>query len=170
MAGADDVLQSGEKYRYKPVAECVLPNTELLANLAGSSKLASDMKQGDTIVYYNFETGKNEEGNVLEAFKEKHTADFVRYKLEDDTVLEVTEYHPIYTAEGWKAFAENGKYQEPQVGNLVKTITGWKTITDIEKWSSTEECYNFIVINEQGEKIYNYYANGTLVEGPTHIK
>ena len=105
-----------------------MPNTEILANLAGSSKLANDMKQGDTIVYYNFETGKNEEGNVLEAFKEKHTANFVRYKLEDATVLEVTEYHPIYTAEGWKAFVENGKYDEPQVGDLVKTVTGWKTI------------------------------------------
>lgn len=165
-----DILQKGERYVYKGAAECVLPNTKILANLDGSAKLASDMKQGDSIVYYNFETGKVEEGTIYETFKEKHTANFVRYEFEDETILEVTEYHPIYTAEGWKAFVENGKYDEPQVGDLVKTVTGWKTIKKIEKWTGTEECYNFIVMNKQGEKIYNYYGNGILVEGPTHIK
>lgn len=165
-----DILQKGERYVYKGAAECVLPNTEILANLDGSAKLASDMKQGDSMVYYNFETGKNEEGTVYETFKEKHTANFIRYEFEDGTALEVTEYHPIYTVEGWKAFVENSRYGEPQVGDLVKTVTGWKTIKKIEKWTGTEECYNFIVMNKQGEKIYNYYGNGILVEGPTHIK
>ena len=165
-----DILQKGERYVYKGAAECVLPNTKILANLDGSAKLASDMKQGDSMVYYNFETDKNEEGTVYETFKEKHTANFVRYEFEDETILEVTEYHPIYTAEGWKAFVENGKYDEPQVGDLVKTVTGWKTIKKIEKCTGIEECYNFIVMNKQGEKIYNYYGNGILVEGPTHIK
>ncbi len=165
-----DILQKGERYVYKGAAECVLPNTKILANLDGSAKLASDMKQGDSMVYYNFETDKNEEGTVYETFKEKHTANFVRYEFEDETILEVTEYHPIYTAEGWKAFVENGKYDEPQVGDLVKTVTDWKTIKKIEKCTGTEECYNFIVMNKQGEKIYNYYGNGILVEGPTHIK
>ncbi len=165
-----DILQKGERYVYKGAAECVLPNTKILANLDGSAKLASDMKQGDSMVYYNFETDKNEEGTVYETFKEKHTANFVRYEFEDETILEVTEYHPIYTAEGWKAFVENGKYDEPQVGDLVKTVTDWKTIKKIEKCTVTEECYNFIVMNKQGEKIYNYYGNGILVEGPTHIK
>lgn len=167
---ATSIIEQNGIYEDKSLAECVLPNTEILANLAGSSKLASDMKQGDSIVYYNFETGKNEEGTVYETFKEKHTANFVRYEFEDETILEVTEYHPIYTAEGWKAFVENGKYDEPQVGDLVKTVTGWRTIKKIEKCTGTEEYYNFIVMNKQGEKIYNYYGNGILVEGPTHIK
>lgn len=169
-AKANDIIQQGEKYIRKSAAECVLSSTEILAGLDGNTKLAMDMKQGDSIVYYNFKTNKCEEGSVYEAFKEKHSARFVRYEFEDGTVLEVTEYHPIYTAEGWKAFVENGEYGEPKVGDLVKTVTGWKTIEKIETWEGTEECYNFIVMNEQGEKIYNYYGNGVLVQGPTHIK
>ena len=59
-AKANDIIQQGEKYIREGIAECVLSSTEILAGLDGNTKLAMDMKQGDSIVYYNFKTNKCE--------------------------------------------------------------------------------------------------------------
>lgn len=151
-------------------AECVLPATEILASFGGDTVLAKDLQEGDDIVYYNFETQEDEVGKVYRAFVHENAAEFVRYEFEDGTYVEVTDYHPIYTKEGWKSLTQRSGYPVPEIGDEVKTPTGWKKISKIETWEGVEDCYNFIVITETGEKIYNYYGNGTLLEGPTKFK
>ena len=37
-------------------------------------------------------------------------------------------------------------------------------ITKIEFYIGKEDCYDFGIISEEGKKIDNYFANGTLVK------
>ena len=165
----EDEINAGDYYKGRQ-AECVFPNTEILVSLEGETVLAKDLEEGNDIVYYNFETETEEVGKVYKAFVHKNAAEFVRYEFEDGTYIEVTDYHPIYTKEGWKSLTRRNGYEIPEAGDEVKTPTGWKKLNKIETWEGIEDCYNFIVITEEGERVYNYYGNGTLVEGPTKLK
>ena len=84
---------------------------------------------------------------------------------EDGTYLEATDYHPIYTKEGWKSLTKRNNYREPKVGDEVKTECGWKKLTEIDVYTGIENCYDFEIISEDGIKVNNYSANGTLVQG-----
>lgn len=53
----------------------------------------------------------------------------------------------------------------PQIGDEVKTLTGWKEITKVESYIGLEDYYDFAIITENGITMNNYYANGTLVQG-----
>lgn len=144
--------------------KCVFPDSEIEVSLDGDYILAKDIKVGDNIVYYNFETQQKEIGKVVKTYIHEDATDFVTYRFEDDTVLRVTDYHPIYTKEGWKSYTQYKGYEVPQVGDEVQTEDGWKKITDIEKWTGLEDCYDFAVETADGESANNYYANDVLVQ------
>lgn len=165
-----DLLFDDYQYREPHGGECIFPDAEVLVSLEGESIRADNLVEGDDIVYFNFEMQVNEVGRVYRAFVHEDAAEFVKYEFEDGTYVEVTDYHPIYTKEGWKSLTQRSGYPVPEIGDEVKTPTGWKKISKIETWEGIEDCYNFIVITKTGEKIYNYYGNGTLLEGPTKFK
>ena len=79
--------------------------------------------------------------------------------------IEVTDYHPIYTKGGWRSYTRRNGYEVPEVGDEVKTETGWKKLTKIESFKGEEDCYDFKVKGENGKTVDNYFANGTLVQG-----
>lgn len=163
---ATDVIEESKRYYHKRnVAECVLPDSEILVEQEGKTILAKDIKEGDSIAYYNFETEEIEIGQVLKKYVHENATDFVRYTFEDGTYLEATNYHPIYTLQGWKSLTRRNGYDIPLIGDEVKSTSGWKKINKIETWQGNEDCLDFKIISANGTVINNYYANGTLVQG-----
>lgn len=69
------------------------------------------------------------------------------------------------TKEGWKSKTGRNGYKIPQIGDEVKSIEGWKKIVNLKTYQGKEDCYDFVIEKENGKKVNNYYANGTLVEG-----
>ncbi len=152
-------------------AECVFKDTDITISLDGSTKEAQKLHEGDTIVYYNIDTNSVEEGTIEKVYIHSNAKSFVQYTFNDGKELKVTDYHPIYTKEGWKSFTERNGYPKPQIGDEVKTIAGWKTITNITTFSGEENCYDFSVKKSNSEdNVNNYFANDTLVQSAIDTK
>ena len=146
------------------MGECVLPNSNILNDLDGNTTLAKDIKENDKIAYYNYETETIEIGEVSKVYIHRDATSFVRYTFEDGSYLEATDYHPIYTKEGWKSQTNRNGYEKPVIGDEVKTENGWKKLIEIEEYTGKEDCYDFAVTSAEGKAIDNYFANGTLVQ------
>ena len=145
-------------------AECVSPESNILSANNTTIK-AKNIKVNDKIAYYDFNTNKTEIGTVTKVYIHKDSSNLIRYTFADDTYLEATDYHPIYTSTGWKSYTGRNGYPTPKVGDLVKTTTGYKMIKDIKVYTGKEDYYDFQIKSKDGKQVNNYYANGILVEG-----
>lgn len=157
-----DVIVDGEEY--SSVIACVFEDSNILVSRTKETIQAKNIVKGDNIAYYNFETNSIEIGTVESVYIHKNATNFVKYVFEDGSYLEATDYHPIYTKNGWRSYTRRNGYDVPTVGEEVRTKDGWKKIEKIETWTGLEDCYDFAVIGENGEKVTNYFANDTLVE------
>lgn len=145
-------------------AECVSPESNIIINLNGDTKMAKDININDSIVYHDFKTNTEKEGKVDNIFIHKKADSFVKYYFSDNTYLDVTDYHPIYTTTGWKSYTNRNGYAKPLIGDSVKTLNGFKELIKIESYTGEDDYYDFVIID--GDKqINNYYANNVLVEG-----
>lgn len=159
-----DYIINNYRYHSKQYAECVTPNSEILVDLNGGHKLAKNIQENDQIIYYDFDEDKIKLGKVENVYIHKDATNFVRYEFLDGTFLEVTDYHPIYTQSGWKSQTQRNGYFMPQIGDQVKTSNGWKELVNIKIYTDLEDCYDFKVIDENGNEVRNYFANETLVQ------
>lgn len=163
---SEELIISGfQYYEVYYGAECVFPNSKILNSENGNYTLAKDIKENDKILYFDFEKNTIETGNVLKVYVHKDATNFVKYTFEDESYLEATDYHPIYTKDGWKSATGRNGYEKPKAGDEVKTAEGWKKISKIELWHGLEDCYDFEILSNNGIKINNYFANETLVQG-----
>lgn len=145
------------------VAECVAPDSKILTGINGNTKFAMNMKENDNIVYYDFEENIMKVGKIKKTYIHKNATDFIKYTLNDGSYIEATDYHPIYTNDGWKSYTNRNGYPTPAVGDKVKTNDGWKEIIKIENYFGKEDFYDFKVVTWDGKNVDNYYANGILV-------
>ena len=144
--------------------ECVSPESDISSS-NGITIKAKNIKVNDKVTYYDFNTNKVEIGTVTKVYIHKDASNLIRYTLSDNTYLEVTDYHPIYTKDGWKSYTGRNGYQKPKVGDLVKTNTGYKMIKSITPFRGKEDYYDFQIKGKDGKSVKNYFANGILVEG-----
>ena len=162
----EDRIEDGHMYgTHWQGAECVFPKSNILTSIEGTTKLAEQMKEGDSIAYYDFEQNQVEIGKVNKVYIHPKATSFVKYKFEDGTYLEATSYHPIYTKQGWKSLTKRNEYKAPEIGDEIKTEKGWKKLISIKKFTGVEDCYDFAIETMDGKIINNYFANGTLVQG-----
>ena len=159
-----DVIIDNHQYWYTVGGECVSGESLILATFNNEFNLAKDVSKGDSIIFYNFETNKLEKGTVTKVYIHKNATDFVKYTFEDGSYLEVTDYHPIYTKEGWKSLTRRNGYEVPKIGDEVKAQTGWKKLISIEEYNGLEDFYDFEIESNDGKKINNYFANDSLVQ------
>ena len=161
----NQIIKEGYVYYVQPFAECVFPDSNVQVSIEGRTVLAKDIKENDDIVYYDFKENVIKLGKVSKVYIHKGATDFVKYTFEDGSYLEATDYHPIFTKEGWKSLTNRNGYKTPIIGDKVKTEKGWKKIINIQQYKGEEDCYDFEIISKDGIKINNYLANGTLVQG-----
>ena len=159
-----DKVLSNQTYECVRGGECVSPESDILSS-NGKTIKAKNIKENDDIAYYNFDTNQIEFGKVHKIYIHKDANSFVKYIFEDNTTLDVTDYHPIYTKDGWKSYTNRNGYATPIIGDLVKTNDGYKKLTKIEPSHGKEDYYDFQVMTADGNIVNNYFANGVLVEG-----
>ncbi|MFO7618401.1 MAG: PKD domain-containing protein [Thermoplasmata archaeon] len=107
-----------------------------------------NVREGDMVVSYNTTTEQVEPNMVW------HTTvheDYLGYLLVNGR-LRVTENHPVYTTEGIVAAGDL------RVGDVLLTLAGTETVTDIAEMHVLATVYNFEV-----EANHNYFADGILV-------
>ena len=83
----------------------------------------------------------------------------------DEIIAGFIYYCAPYAEYGWKSLTRRNGYEVPQIGDKVKTSTGWKEIIKMESYTGLEDCYDFAITTKDGKIINNYYANDTLVQG-----
>ena len=160
-----EIEENQNYYGMHNPAECVYPDSEILIDADGKTTVAKEIKENDSIAYYDFNENVVKIGKVSKVYVHKEATNFVKYTFEDESYLQATDYHPIYTKEGWKSLTDRKGYEKPEEGDLVKTEEGWKKLTNIEEYTGKEDCYDFEIVSETGVKVDNYFANGTLVQG-----
>lgn len=156
-------IENDDQFTCDPVAECVAPNSNILVTEDGQTKQAKDIKENDSIMYYDFETNTMKKGIVKKVYEHQDATNFIRYTLEDNAFIEATDYHPIYTKDGWKSYTNRNGYPKPVLGDEVKTNNGYKKLINIETYTGKENFYDFKVKTEDGKEVDNYFANGILV-------
>lgn len=142
-------------------AECVLPGTQILVDLDGTTKNVEDLVVGDNIVTYD--QGSAVMSTIDRVVQVQH-GQYIKITLEDGKILCISIDHAIYTADGWKAFEPELTETPDKVGKLLKsdsllTTDGYVKISTIK------------VVNKLDAVMYNlgiarhddYYANGILV-------
>jgi hypothetical protein len=133
---------------------------DMLIVIGEDMKSIHDIKIGDNVVSYNFETGENE---LIEVKDKIIVERDVNYKIND---LILTEDHPIYLDTGRKASINpqatlrNYKQEvdEVKVGDIMQRVDETaEKITSIERYEGTHVNYTIKT------KHNNFYANNILV-------
>lgn len=142
-------------------AECVLPGTQILVDLDGTTKNVEDLVVGDGIVTYD---QGNAVMSTIDRIVSVQHGQYIKITLQDGKILCISSDHAIYTMDGWKAFEPELTETPDKVGMLLKsdsllTTDGYVKISTIK------------VVNKLDAVMYNlgiaghddYYANGILV-------
>ena len=159
----DSVIEEKD-YHGNRLAECVSPLSNIQIGLDGEVILAKDIKVNDKVVYYDFDKDKPMIGVIKKVFVHKNATNLLRYVFSDNSYLESTDYHPIYTFDGWKSYTMRNGYPKPVVGDKVMTNSGWKKIVKIETFVGNDDYLDFMIADADGNIVDNYFANDTLVK------
>lgn len=123
-------------------------------------KMVDDLKVGDMVYTYNFDTNEIEElraGTIEIVYHDN------LYKLNDDII--VTDDHPIYTESNeWVSILPETSFnnyevktRELKLGDKLKTIDDSEyVVNSIEKYEGNHRTYVVVTKN------WNFYANGIL--------
>jgi hypothetical protein len=142
-------------------AECVLPGTQILTSLDGTTKSVEELNIGDQVVTYN--NGEMIEAPIDKVINVVHN-DYITLTLENDMTLSLSTDHAIKTMNGWKAYNPAITEVPDNVGTLtvddhVLTNNGYIKINHIEYVNKPNTTmYN---IGIQGHN--DYFANGICV-------
>ena len=159
-----DSVMEEKDYHGQRVAECVSPLSNIQIGLDGEVILAKDIKVNDKVVYYDFVEEKTMIGVIKKVFVHENATNLLRYVFSDNSYLEATDYHPIYTLDGWKSYTMRNGYPQPVVGDKVMTNHGWKKIVRIETFVGKDDYLDFMIADVDGNIVDNYFANDTLVK------
>ena len=147
-------------------APCFVAGTQISLS-DGTSKNVEDVKVGDYVLSYNFNSSEIEPQKVA-GIGSKKVDETVEYKLEDGTILESTKDHPIYSTDG-RWISMNPEYttrvygletSEAKVGDIIFNKSG--NHSKIELINIKEErttVYNVKIV----ENNHNFFANDLLV-------
>ena len=145
--------------RYK--AYCFTAGT-LVKTINGYENI-ENIKEGDLVLSYNFDTNKQEYRLVTKKYIHDDNNEDLYEIYYDDGVIEVTSGHPIYV----NNVINIKKVKDLKVGDYLLGSDGKKHIvTNIKHYRSEELVYNIQVENNN-----NYYVgNGILVDSGRQVK
>ena len=96
-----------------------------------------------------------------------------RIYLEDGSIIDMTDYHPLYTQEGWHSITNHNGYDTLIEGDIVKTPNGWSRILRIELYvTDPKKTYN-LAIKDFDEVVDDdtddgFFADGAFAHNGAH--
>ena len=139
---------------------CFVAGTQVLL-ADGTTKNIEDVEVGDKVLSYNETTNEYEEDEVIGLITNPNTINIARITLVDGTKIEMNEYHPIYTEDGWHSLTNHENLPTLTKEDKVLSTNGeFKEILSIEQWTEEEPIlsYNLIVKNN-----HNYFVGETPI-------
>ena len=144
---------------------CFAPGTKIL--MADNSIQTIELiKIGDTVIAYNELTKNFVPKKVTKSYIHHNTPAMVKLVFTDNSILELTPGHPLYSTHGWKSLdIENSLYEHGTVATLLHIgdeiigITGNKVVKTIE-WLNIGSNYNSY--NIEVEDCHTFLANGLV--------
>lgn len=162
-----DVIVNGGAYVGMGVC-CFVAGTEVQVSLNGDTKPIECIQKNDGVVSYNINTNQNYLACVQRLVINPTSVNMAKVMLDTGEVLEMTDYHPIYTENGWRSITDR-QYDELVVGDVVKTVTGWSKIVSIALYRLPKPIttYTLSVVNydecPDEDANDNFYANNIMV-------
>ena len=153
---------------------CFVHGTQVMTTLNGETCSIEEIEEGDSIVSYNIETEENYLTQVTKIITNKSSLAMALVEFANGSKLDMTDYHPIYTENGWRSITDN-KYEKLVVGDRVKTDNGWTEITNIELYILDEPITTYTLALKDLDEINdidtndNFYANNIVVHNATTI-
>lgn len=149
---------------------CFVPGTQVLMS-SGEFKSIENIAIGEEVVSYNIDTGEMYNVIVIKTIENKHSTEMAEIIFDNGMTLAMTDYHPIYTASGWKSLTGRLGYDLLEVGQMAKTLEGWSEIIDIKQYKNETpiSTYTLDVANKEeldgkdNNTNDNFYANGIVV-------
>ena len=130
-----------------------------------------ELKVGDLVLAYDDKQGKNIVSRVKDEIV-KQTTLLAKVTLSDGTVIEMSQYHPLYTSVGWRSLTNYHGYGTLLVGHMVLTNQGYKEIVNIETWIADVNLtlYNLGLedLNGEYQGYLAFYANNTVAQAPVY--
>ena len=127
----------------------------------GTTKNIEDIVVGDVVISYNELTKEYENRSVIALIENPYTTNIARVNFKDGTNIEMNEYHPIYTEEGWKSLTNYEGLPTLTEDDKVLSVNGqFIEIFSIECWveEKTITTYNLSI-----EDNHNYFVGKTPV-------
>jgi hypothetical protein len=138
---------------FEGASKVLLPN--------GATKALVDINIGDTVMSYNETTGAIEE-NKITALGTVELRRATQITLENDTVIRMNIYHPLYTQDGWKSITRyNGLPELTIEDKLLNSEGEYIGIKSIENVVIDEATYYTLKVEGNN----NFYINGILAQG-----
>ena len=142
-------------------AECVLPGTQILTSLDGTTKSVEELNIDDQVVTYN--NGEIVEASIDKVINVVHN-DYITLTLENGMILSLSTDHAIKTMNGWKAYNPAitevpANVRTLTVDDHILTNNGYIKINNIEYVNKPNTTMYNIGIKDHND----YFANGICV-------
>lgn len=163
-----DTIINGNSYYIMSWLCCFVPGTQVLTSLDGNTKNIEDIQKDDVVISYNMETKQNYEAICDFTTVNKNSVYMAKVICQDGTELEMTDYHPLYTKDGWKSLTNYNNYPTLRVGDMVKTVDDWSEVLEIKMYKLDSPINTYTLgIRDKDEKFDvdlhdGFYANGVL--------
>lgn len=141
--------------------DCCFDGTSKVLMADGTTKTLADVAIGDTVMTYNETTGVAEANEVtaLGTVDLSYVGEII---LEDDTIIRMNSYHPMWTSEGWKSLiGYKGLPFLTQNDKLMNNNGEYLAIKSIEYIDIEKETYYTLKVANNN----NFYVNGYLAQG-----
>ena len=126
------------------------------------------MRYGKVVVVsYNVETGENYIAEVQGLIINPRPRNMARVYFAEGSMVDMTNYHPLYTKDGFHSITNKDGYDTLVVGDIVKTIDGWSELVEIELYETEPMNVYNLNIKDYDEIIDDdtndtYYVDGIL--------
>jgi len=144
---------------------CFVKGTQITTTLEGNTASIETLKPGDKVVSYDIKNNKNYYTEVTSLVTNRYSINMAKVYFENGSFVEMTDYHPLYTKNGFHSITNINGYDTLVVGDIVKTFDGWSKVTKIERYTTEPITTYTLMIRDFDEDIDNdendnYYANG----------
>ena len=147
----------------KPSGGCFAPGTKILM---GNYKVKNieDVQINDIIMAYDEVNDEFVSKRVTESYSHHNTPQMVKLTFANNTTIELTPGHPLYSTKGWKSLDIKNSLLEHttvatllKIGDIIINIDGSSMLTNIE-YLETEN--NYTSYNLEVEDCHTFLANG----------
>ena len=142
---------------------CFVADTAILLDFNGNTKPIQDIKAGDKVISYNIFKQEFYEVVVNQLIIHENTTDLAIVTFGDGRTLEMNEYHPLYTINGFHSITNYKGYDTLKVGDIVKSFDGWHEIINIERYKVDKPIITYNIGIKNFDEMVDDDTNDTFV-------